>query len=294
MRWSVLIPVLLCCLTTFIPQATLAHLPEGQTFKIFQFPDDHVPSMDGSFSDWDKVPADYFLDYILHEEKHRDGAAHDTTDHHIIRAAVGWNDRLNRLYFIAEVYDDVWRFSHPSTDSLDTPHSRMTGAHVHGNDIWEIVVDADHAGDRVINFSEEPEAEFRYRSAYTQNYHLYIPPLNGHYWHWLWGKALWTKREEFSAFGWSGDVKHLGAGRVVYECYLTPFDDLHPDGPEHSEMHDLQESAIIGLSWGFLDADDKDDTYDAFWSLNKQQKIYCSGEFLADFKLMPLESKLFD
>jgi hypothetical protein len=59
-------------------------------------------------------------------------------------------------------------------------------------------------------------------------------------------------------------------------------------------MHDLQESAIIGLSWGFLDADDKDDTYDAFWSLNKQQKIYCSGEFLADFKLMPLESKLFD
>ena len=128
----------------------------------------------------------------------------------------------------------------------------MTGAYVHGSDIWEIVVDADHAGDRVINFSEEPEAEFRYRSAYTQNYHLYMPPLNGHYWHWLWGKALWTKREEFSSVGWSGGVQHLDSGRVIYEFYITPFDDLHPDGPEHSILHDLTENTIIGLGWAFL------------------------------------------
>ena len=89
-------------------------------------------------------------------------------------------------------------------------------------------------------------------------------------------------------------MEHLGSGRVIYECYITPFDDLHPAGPEESQMHDLKENAIIGLSWAFLDADDKDDTYDAFWSLSKQQKMYCSGEYLSDFKLMPVEPGLFD
>ncbi len=271
-----------------------AHFPQEQVFQAFQFPDTHIPSMDGDPSDWDIVPSSYVIDYTAHEEKHRDGAEHDTLDHHVVRAIAGWNDRLNRLYFMAEIYDDVWRFSHDQTDSLDTPHSRMKGAYVHGADIWEIVVDADHAGDRVINFSEEPAAEFRYRSAYTQYYHLYMPPLNGHYWHWLWGKALWTKREEFSSVGWSGQVTHLGAGRVIYECYITPFDDLNPEGPEQSLLHDLREQAIIGLSWAFIDADEKSDTYDAFWSLSKQQKMYCSGEFLSDFRLMPIEPHLFE
>ena len=158
-----------------------AHFPGDSIFKVFQFPDEHVPTMNGDSSDWDVVPAEYFIDHTSYRETLHDSTVTDTLDLHLIRAAVGWNDQLNRLYFIAEVYDDVWRFSHPNTDSLATPHSRMAGAYVHGSDIWEIVVDSDHAGDRVINFSEVPEAEFRYRSAYTQNYHLYMPPLNAHY-----------------------------------------------------------------------------------------------------------------
>lgn len=36
----------------------LAHYPEDTTFKVFQFPDDHVPQMDGDAVDWAKVPAD--------------------------------------------------------------------------------------------------------------------------------------------------------------------------------------------------------------------------------------------
>ena len=95
----------------------------------------------------------------------------------------------------------------------------MSGAFVHGSDIWEIVIDADHGGEKVINFAdwqEAPEIEFRHRSAYAQNYHLYMPPLNGYYWHWLWGKAMWTKEERYSAMGWQGDVEHLSSGAVTY------------------------------------------------------------------------------
>ena len=274
----------------------LAHHPEDTTFKVFQFPDDHVPQMDGDAADWAKVPAEYFYDYTQYAELHRGNPPPDTTDFHVRRSAVGWNKTHNRLYFMAEVYDDIWRFHHDATDSLDTPHSRLTGAHVHGSDIWEIVIDADHAGDKVIHFADQTEAphvELRHRSAYTQNYHLYIPPLNGHYWHWFWGKALWTKEERYSSVGWQGAVEHLSPGTVIYECYLTPFDDLHPEGPHLSRRHALQEGAIIGLGWSFLDADTKDDTFDAFWALTQHPQMYCSGEYIGDFELMPVEEGLF-
>ena len=288
--------VVFSILCSLVALPATAHVFDAKVFKTFQFPDDRIPQMDGDLNEWDIVPSEFFFDYDDYEEMHRGiGAALDTTDFYIKRAAVGWNDATNRLYFMAEVYDDVFRFSKESTDSLDTFHSRLTGAHVHGADIWEIVVDADHAGDKVIGFDREnPEVEMRYRSAYVQNYHLYIPPLNGQYWHWLWGKAMWTAEPEYSGVGWNYPGEHMSAGTATYECYLTPFDDLHPDGPDSSTVHDLRENAIIGLSWAFLDADTSAATYDAFWTLSRQKKMYAGEEFLADFRLLPVDTALFE
>jgi hypothetical protein len=98
---------------------------------------------------------------------------------HIKRVAVGWNERLNRLYFMAEVSDNIHLFEKPADhiDSLDTYNSRRTGAFVHGSDIFEIVIDADHGRERVVNLSENEEEEMRLRSAFAQNYHLYMQPL---------------------------------------------------------------------------------------------------------------------
>ena len=177
--------LLLAGCLVFLPAG--AHLPEPALYPVFQFPDQYIPQMDGDLSDWDIVPPGYFADFTSHEELGRGiGTAHDTTDLHIKRVAVGWNDTRNRLYFMAEVYDDVHRFHKENPEFLDSYESRLRGAGVHGADIWEIVIDADHAGDDVINFDQNnPAVEMRHRSAYTQNYHLYIPPVNGYYWHWL-------------------------------------------------------------------------------------------------------------
>ena len=155
-----------------------AHVSEGVIFAVYQFADAEVPVMYGDLSDWDLVPEQYFIDmYDLEEVHAKLFAAHDTTDLHIRRVAVGWNDTHNRLYFMAEVYDDVVRFEKQNTDSLDTWYSRLHGTHVHGADIWEIVIDADHGGELVVNHTEDgnEEVEMRKRSAYTQNYHLYMP-----------------------------------------------------------------------------------------------------------------------
>ena len=282
----------LCVLTVALPAA--AHFPDGTVYAAFPFPDDRLPVLDGDLSDWDIVPAGYILDLSHHEEvKAKQFDRYDTTDLHIRRVAVGWNDTHNRLYFMAEVYDDVVRFHKDNPDSLDTYLSRLRGAYVHGDDIWEIVVDADHGGELVVGHSEDEAVEMRKRSAYTQNYHLYMPPINGEYWHWLWGKATWTKDPAWSDVGWTFAGADMDAGTVTYECYLTPFDDLHPTGPDSSVVHDLEAGSIIGLSWAFLDADDSDETFDAFWSLSKdhEMKMYCMGEYLVDFVLMPPRSE---
>ena len=273
-----------------------AHIPEGVVYQVFQFPDTHVPKMDGDLADWDRVPESYILD-LSHHAQTLDGVAStmDTVDLNIKRVGVGWNDALNRLYFMTEVVDDVVRFHKDKPDSLNTLYSRMRGAYVHGADIWEIVIDADHAGDNVIGYAkydEDPATEIRHRSAHTQNYHLYMPPLNGYYWHWLWGKSLWIEGAAYSGVGWNFSGKHTDSGTIIYECYLTPFDDLHPDSPEQSIQHDLSENAVIGLSWAFLDADEKPDKFDAFWTISKDMKMYGFGDKLVDFRLMPVVAEL--
>lgn len=289
------LPLLLATATAalFAAQAS-AHFPEDTVHPLFQFPRDQVPVMDGDLSDWDMLPAEYNFDLVKYSQhKEQTSTEHNPADLNIIRAAAAWNDELNRLYFMAEVYDDVVRFHKEDPDSLDHPFTRLTGSYVHGADIFEIVIDADHGAEDVVGYSENEERELRYRSAFTQNYHLYMPPLNGYYWHWYWGKPLWTKDEAWSAVGWSFPGEHGSAGTVTYECYLTPFDDLHPDGPEQSVLHDLQENAVIGLAWSFIDADSSATASDAFWSMTGDVNMYCMGDFLSDFRLMPVDASLF-
>ena len=129
------------------PLSALAHAPEGTVFPLYQFSDDRVPEMDGDPSDWEAVPAEYFFDLRHHTEvKEGKGIDHNTADLHIKRAAVGWNDNLNRLYFMVEVADDIHLFSKPADhlDSLDTFNSRRTGAFVHGSDIFEVEIGRAH------------------------------------------------------------------------------------------------------------------------------------------------------
>jgi glucose/arabinose dehydrogenase len=272
-----------------------AHAPEGAVYKVYQFADDNVPQMDGDTSDWDQVPIEYFFDLHDHTEvKEGKGIEHNTADLHIKRVAVGWNERLNRLYFMAEVADNIHLFEKPAAH-IDSLKNNGTGAFVHGSDIFEIVIDADHGGERVVNLSDDEAEEMRLRSAFAQNYHLYMPPLNnGSFWNWMWGWATWTDDPAYSDVGWRFEGEHGSDGTVIYECYLTPFDDLDPAGPESSIVHDLTEGAIIGLSWAFLDADAGTAQQRAFWSLSGERQMAANAAFLSDFELMPVGARTGD
>ncbi|MFC1608415.1 hypothetical protein ACFL47_10650, partial [Candidatus Latescibacterota bacterium] len=100
-------------------------------FKIFQFPHDKIPRIDGNMDDWDIVPDEYVYgtDQIRDTE---DGHGEIDPKDLDIKVTVGWVKGMNRLYFLYEAYDDFWdmRFS-------------PTG---YSNDIFEIAVDGDLSG----------------------------------------------------------------------------------------------------------------------------------------------------
>src|ERR1035437_1912014 len=66
-------------------------------FKVFQFPADKIPSIDGLTTDWDCVPASYAIgsDQLV-EDFGR--FAHPDPKNLNVRVRVGWVKGLNRLY----------------------------------------------------------------------------------------------------------------------------------------------------------------------------------------------------
>ena len=83
---------------------------EEPGFKVFQFPQDRIPRIDGDFSDWDMVPESYV---ITTESMWDDSGKHKGIDKSTldIKVKVGWVKGLNRLYFYYEAYDDFWDFN---------------------------------------------------------------------------------------------------------------------------------------------------------------------------------------
>ncbi|MDE2735773.1 MAG: PKD domain containing protein, partial [Gemmatimonadota bacterium] len=133
------------------------------TFKIFQFPADQIPRVDGDVSDWGMVPADYAVGIDQLKDTVHDSPI-DTTDLDVT-VRVGWVKGLNRLYFLYEAYDDYWDFSHRDLH----------------NDILEIVVDGDLSGgplipqlreDKETNGLEGLDGHFKFHGVHAQNYHV--------------------------------------------------------------------------------------------------------------------------
>src|SRR5690348_943147 len=69
------------------------------TFKVFQFPQDQMPRIDGDASDWAIVPDDYAIktDQFVDDTKKHPQPDPKTLD---VKIRVGWVKGLSRLYFL--------------------------------------------------------------------------------------------------------------------------------------------------------------------------------------------------
>lgn len=252
---------------------------DQRSFKIFQFPADKIPTIDGATEDWDIVPEAYTVGM---DELWEDSGKHTEVDstNLTVKVKVGWVNGMDKLYFLYEAYDDYWDFSLP-------------GLH---NDTFELIVDGDQSGGPFIDrfhpnkSLDTLDAFFSYHGVHAQNYHIFTP-AKGKDWTMVWGSQPWIKNLPYANAAYSYDFTPGDKGKLILEFWITPFDYAGND-PGRAVKSILKENKNIGLSWAVIDYDDvKEDSNNGFWNLSKEHTMYGNASYALPFKLMPLESK---
>lgn len=272
-------------LVAFAVQRAAAIERPDVAFKIFQFPADQIPRIDGKADDWSIVPEDYVVgtDKLVDDQGRGRVVDRKSLD---IRVRVGWVKGLNRLYFLYEATDNYWDFASP-------------GLH---NDTFEIAVDGDMSGGPLIErfhpektskAMDDRERYFSFQGAHAQNYHIFTP-AEGKDWCMAWGpQAAWIKGLPWSNAKCSYDFKPGEGGKLVLEFWITPFDYAGADGPQRAVESILRENKSIGLCWAIIDYDDVNGRgNNGFWNLSPKHTMYGQASELVAFKLMPLEPAL--
>lgn len=255
--------------------ATAAYSQQRE-YKVWQFPANGLPVIDGHDDDWAAVPESYVItiDHMKEDEGKHAQPDRSTLD---IRVKAGWCAGLNRLYFLYEAYDNYWRFGE---NSLST-------------DIFEVVVDGDRSGGPFIDrFHPNEKADvwqrwFNFHGCQAQNYHIFTPP-HGADWCMLWGPQLWLKEKPYADYAYQYTFKEGESGKLKLEFYITPFDHADAWGPEKSIPSILQENNLIGLCWAVIDFDANAQRKDGFWNLSEEHTMYGNASYLLPFRLMPL------
>lgn len=246
------------------------------TFKIFQFPADQIPRIDGNTSDWDMVPTSYNIgtDQLVDDKGRYSEPDPGTLT---VNVKVGWVEGLSRLYFLYEAEDDYWHFEE-------------TGLK---NDTYEIVVDADLSGGPLIDRFhpnsriDKWDAYFSFHGVHAQNYHIFTPAV-GKDWTLAWGPQSWIKELPYANAAYDFKFSHGESGKLTLEFWITPFDYAGAEGPERAVKSKLYENKLIGLSWAVLDYDEGG-RQDGFWNLSAEHTMYGQASELVMFQLMPLE-----
>lgn len=256
----------------------LSFVRPDKEFRIFQFPQNQIPRIDGDFSDWSIVPESYAIGINeLKNTEHGEGKNQDANDFDL-KVKVAWVKDLNRLYFYIDAYDDFWDFNDRALQQ----------------DIFEVVVDGDNSGGPFINqenwnFTNRSKNQpfFNGSGTQAQNYHIFTPVVNKD-WALAWGNFPWIKEFPYAYSASKYNFKQGESGRLQMEFYITPFDFASFDGPEKSIESVLKENALIGISWAMLDFDGK--KCEAFMNLSHDLRMINNASYLCAFRLMPLEN----
>ena len=287
---SLILLTLLSCLTILCGSDAKYQVARPELeFKIFQFPHDAIPRIDGEISDWEMVPDSYVYDTsLLNDTEDGNGTDIDPKDLDV-KVTVGWVKGLNRLYFRYEAQDDFWDFGRMN------PKGYL-------NDIFEIVVDGDMSGGPLIfndllvsdRSRDQKSPEYienytRFAGNHAQNYHIYTPPVNNA-WVLIWGGQPWIAEFPHSNVAYNYNFKHGESGKLIMEFWVTVYDYAPFEGPGRAVESNLKENDLIGLSWSILDFDGEQ--RDGHYNLAHDVNMVKHADYLCAFRLMPIELSL--
>jgi hypothetical protein len=261
----------------------LAFARPDKEYKVFQFPKDKMPRIDGEFSDWDMVPASYSVGLSELKDTHGGRGTNLDPAEYDINVKVGWVNGLNRLYFYIDAYDDCWDFSDATLRQ----------------DIFELVIDGDLSGGPFIkedngNLNKLPKEKLHFKGhgAHAQNYHVFTPVQPGKDWAMIWGSTPWIKDFPYSNYAYSYNFKPGEKGNLKMEFWITPFDHADVEGYSRSVETKLKEDELISLSWCVIDFDVDQPKATQVLCLSHDFRMIRDASFLNAFRLMPLESTL--
>ena len=256
-----------------------SHAQEKRSYKIFQFPANQIPQIDGNADDWNIVPDSYTVGM---DQLWDDSRKHESPDPKNlgVKVKVGWVKGMNYLYFLYEAYDDYWDFALPDLH----------------NDTFELVVDGDQSGGPFIDRFHpnknlnNMDAYFSFHGVHAQNYHIFTPAV-GKDWTLVWGSQPWIKELPYANSACRYNFKPGESGKLTLEFWITPFDYAGND-PSRAVKSILTENKNIGLCWAIIDYDDVNKkNNNGFWNLSKEHTMYGNASSLLPFKLMPLEDE---
>ena len=251
-------------------------------YKVFQFPANQIPRIDGNSDDWSIVPETYSIGMDqLRETVAGLGDKRDPSNLDV-KVKVGWVQGQNHLYFLYEASDNYWDFAAPDLH----------------NDIFEVVIDGDMSGGPLIRQMHPNEklrgsldTHFLFHGVHAQNYHVFTP-AEGKDWAMVWGCQPWIKDLPYANSASKYNFKHGESGKLTLEFFVTPF-DYAPSDRARAIPSQLKENNRIGMSWAILDYDDeKAKTFGAFWNLSHKTTMYGNASDLVAFRLMPVEASL--
>ena len=285
--------LLLCVLLLMIFPASALERPDV-TFKVFQFPSNMIPRIDGNDDDWKMVPDTYAIGMDQLMDTEAPAGKHTVPDPTKldVKVKVGWVKGLNRLYFLYEANKDYWDFSRSDLH----------------NDIFEVVVDGDMSGGPLIDSTHKDvwtaaavgalansdprftrsDAYYAQQGVQAQNYHIFTPSKDKD-WTMAWECAQYTKELPYANHAQNYNFKPGEGGKYILEFYITPFDYAGCEGPGRAVESVLTENKLIGLSWAVIAYHDPNSNARQFWNLSHVQTFFGNASQLVGFKLMPLE-----
>ena len=268
----------------FLLAATLFAWPRlaadrpGIRLKIFQFPPNMIPRIDGNTDDWKIVPDSYAIgmDQLIddgHPEHKPDPKDLD------VKVKVGWVKGLNRLYFLYEAYDNYWDFSSPACITISSSWWSM--ATFPAVPLIERFQPTKELSER--------DAHFSMHGVQAQNYHIMTPAV-GKDWALAWGCNSYVKELPYANAAYNYNFKPGESGKLILEFWITPFDYAGCEGPQRAVRigADGKQADRHGLGRARLRRRQQSESH-AFWNLSRQHTMYGKADELVDFRLMPLE-----
>ena len=274
--------------------AVSAHVPIPgiDSGTLFQWPAGLEPTLDGDLSEWDIVPEDYYVPFESHYEYYL-GLGHENDESNLSFRVVGsWSAGTNRLYLMMERFDNLW---------VRTGFGQTAA----GDDSWEIMIDADHGGDRHFalpdDYEDEDERQ-RNQGRFAQNAHYVWPDMpdanRAVGWKWFFNsKSTWHDVPPWGDYGFQLDGEvNSGEATARIEVMTIAWDDFHWVGPDESLVHTFTEGNTIGLGWVVHDidntAEDNGGASAGGWGINPNIQMWFDCVNCSDFLLAPMDPRV--